>query len=104
MIYRDTLMRLADDGAKGWASWEEKLIKACCHWVAAAESLSTPEKITFAPWLDIYYGFGDTVSYIPVSFKLPRVIRFNTLAGLSSLPLAQIISTARAEICTYLTI
>lgn len=80
MIYRDTLMRLADDGTKGWASWEEKLIKACCHWVAAAESLSTPEKITFAPWLDIYYGFGDAVSCIPVSFELQRVIRFNTLA------------------------
>lgn len=48
----DTLVPLADQKTKLWASWEERAVKWGCRRFAARPSR--------APWLDLYYGLEMT--------------------------------------------
>lgn len=57
----DTLMTLANQDAKTWARWEEKLVKWSCLAAAHVDQAWNEDGNRFAPWLDIYYRVGPTL-------------------------------------------
>ncbi len=51
----DTLMSLADQHTKVWATVEERVFKYLCVFAAHIEQLCTVDPIRIVPWLDVYY-------------------------------------------------
>jgi hypothetical protein len=51
----DTLMPLADQHTKAWATVEEHFLKSVCGLAASVEKLHLSPYAQTIPWLDIYY-------------------------------------------------
>ena len=75
----DTLMPLADQHTKAWATIEERLLKYLCVLAARIEQLRPANPIRIVPWVDVYYRLAcssETIAQplvnMPQSVTTPR--------------------------------
>jgi hypothetical protein len=57
----DTLVRLSDEHTRPWAALEERVLKGANRLLAQAQAqtVTSNETLSLAPWLDLYYRQGD---------------------------------------------
>lgn len=54
-VVPDTLCRLSDPQTRGWASWEERVLKAATRGLARVEAMLPGSNLHLAPWIDLYF-------------------------------------------------